>query len=75
MAKLMAVQLIPRMAREATLAVHTNNLKLGDGFNGSSTYIYGNGITIDDASMVTGSGLVISAAATFIEFVRSMVVR
>ena len=30
----------------ASLAIHTNNLNPGDNSNGSSTYIYGNGVTM-----------------------------
>ena len=45
----------------ANLSVHTNNLTLGDNTNGTSVLLKGNNVTIDDASMVAGSGLHIHA--------------
>ena len=55
------------------LAIHTNNLNLGDGSNGSSVYIYGDGVTIDDngGKVFTTTGLMITGVISNSEYIQS----
>ena len=56
------------------LAIHTNNLILGNGSNSNSAYIYGGNVTIDDNGGVvfTTTGLLtVTAGDSLNEFIRS----